>query len=190
MRLGWTDVGDVGAVGTANVSTVEHMGHIGTSTVSPSIEPARSDEVERLTTLVRTSAAYAGHYRVMVANQTVDAAYLDANVVRVAHGPGGDIWGFCSLLIPGRGGDNEGELDFMFVANDIQRRGIGRALLDDLRTVASQHQLARVHIVSHPPSERFYLSCGARRVGLIPPSGRVSWTRPHLTLEIHRFAQA
>jgi hypothetical protein len=38
--------------------------------------------------------------------------------------------------------------------------------------------------VSHPPSEGFYRSVGAERVGEIPPAGRVTWSRPHLRLDI------
>jgi GNAT superfamily N-acetyltransferase len=158
-----------------------------TVTVAPttaSIAPARPEEAEALTTLVRTSAAYHGHYRVMVANQKLDATYLDTNVVRVARGPDGEVWGFYSLLTPGRGTDGEGELDFMFVANHLQGRGIGRALFEDMRAAASWLGLSRVHIVSHPPSEPFYLACGAHRIGVLPPTGRVTWSRPHLTLAV------
>jgi GNAT superfamily N-acetyltransferase len=146
------------------------------------IEPARPEDMDTLTTLVRTSDAYDGEYRVMVANQRLDTAYLDANIVRVARGADGTIYGFHSVLVPGRGADGEGELDFMFVANDQQRRGIGRALMDDVRAVARQLGLGRLHIVAHLPAEPFYIACGARRVGLIPPAGRVTWTRPHLVL--------
>lgn len=148
------------------------------------IEPARPDEAAALTTLVRTSAAYPGRYRVMVANQRLDAAYLATNLTRVAHGADGQLRGFYSILVPGRGAAGEGELDFMFVANQLQGRGIGRALFEDLRVTAGQLGLARVHIVSHPPSERFYLACGARRIGEQPPTGRVSWARPHLALDL------
>jgi GNAT superfamily N-acetyltransferase len=148
------------------------------------IEPARPEEAEALTTLVRTSAAYHGSYRVMVANQRLDVAYLATNPVYVAHGPGGEPWGFYSLLVPGRGGDGEGELDFMFVANHLQGRGIGRALFEHMRAIAGRLGLTRVHIVSHPPAEPFYRANGARAIGQIPPAGRVTWTRPHLALDL------
>jgi GNAT superfamily N-acetyltransferase len=158
--------------------------HTGGTATALRVEPARPEEAAALTTLVRTSAAYTGHYRVMVANQNLDAAYLDANVVRVVRDTAGDIMGFYSLLIPGRGVDGEAELDFMFVANHLQGRGIGRTLFDDMRSVAHALSIARVHIVSHPPSEPFYLANGARRVGMLAPAGRVTWARPHLTLEL------
>jgi GNAT superfamily N-acetyltransferase len=147
------------------------------------VAPARADEAEALTALVRGSAAYPGQYRVMVADQKLDAAYLDANVVRVIRGPGGDVWGFYSLLFPGHGAPGEAELDFMFVANDRQGRGIGRALFADMRAVAEERRASRVHIVSHPPAEAFYLAQGAERVGVLAPAGRATWSRPHLVLE-------
>jgi N-acetylglutamate synthase-like GNAT family acetyltransferase len=148
------------------------------------IRNATAADALALTTMVRTSAAYDGAYRVMVANQTIDAAYLTSNPVRVAHGPDGQLLGFYGLLIPGMGSAGEGELDFMFVANDSQRRGVGRALIHDLRVLAGQLQLARVRIVSHPPAEGFYQAMGARRVGTLPPSGRVAWSRPNLILDL------
>jgi GNAT superfamily N-acetyltransferase len=159
------------------------------------IGPARASEADALTALVRSSDAYDGRYRVMVANQRLDAAYLSTNVVRVARGAAGELYGFYSLLVPGRGAETEGELDFMFVANGLQGRGIGRTMFNDLCAVAEQRRLTRVHVIAHPPAERFYLTCGARRVGHLPPAGRVTWTRPHLVLNVPvtaaagRFAQ-
>lgn len=148
------------------------------------IGPARFDEAEALTGMVRNSMAYDGTYRVMVANQTVDRAYIEANLVRVARGPGGTALGFYSMLVPGCGGPGEAELDFMFVDNDAQGRGIGRALFDDLRARAAERAVTRLHIVSHPPSESFYRRCGAYPVGVMPPTGRVTWARPHLAVDI------
>jgi GNAT superfamily N-acetyltransferase len=148
------------------------------------IRPAHPSEADELTALVRSSDAYDGRYRVMVANQRLTADYLAANVVRVAHGGAGELYGFYSLLVPGRGAESEGELDFMFVANGLQGRGIGRTMMNDLCGVAEQRRLTRVHVVAHPPAEQFYLTCGAHRVGHLPPAGRVTWTRPHLVLNL------
>ncbi|GAA0940023.1 GNAT family N-acetyltransferase [Virgisporangium aurantiacum] len=152
--------------------------------ISPTmtVEPARPQDMATLTTIVRTSDAYDGHYRPLAAAQTLDVAYLNTNVVRVIRGPGGDVHGFYSLLLPGMGAEGEGELDFIFVANGLKRRGVGRALFDDMRVVARELELSLVHIVVHPPAEPFYLACGARRIGEIPPTGRATWTRPYLTL--------
>jgi predicted GNAT superfamily acetyltransferase len=176
------------AAGATAARAFRHATRIGAAIASHRIEPARLDEAEVLTMLVRTSAAYDGHYRVMVANQLLDAAYLDRAVVRVAHAGNGEVSGFYSLLVPGRGAAGEGELDFMFVANHLQGRGIGRALFEDMRAAAGWLGLSRVHIVSHPPSEPFYLACGAHRIGQLAPAGRVTWTRPHLALDLAPYA--
>lgn len=150
------------------------------------IGPARFDEAETLTGMIRNSSAYHGEHRVMVANQTVDRAYIEANLVRVARGPDRAVLGFYSVLVPGRGDPGEAELDFMFVDDDAQGQGIGRALFDDLRANAATQGVTRVHIVSHPPAEHFYRRCGAYPVGVIPPSGRVTWARPHLAVDIQQ----
>ncbi|HEY9410128.1 MAG TPA: GNAT family N-acetyltransferase [Jiangellaceae bacterium] len=148
------------------------------------IGPARFDEAETLTGMIRNSSAYHGEHRVMVANQTVDRPYIEANLVRVARGADGVALGFYSVLVPGCGAPGEGEVDFMFVDDDAQGRGIGRALIEDLRVQAAALELTRVHVVSHPPSEAFYLACGAHRIGMSPPVGRVTWARPHLVVDI------
>ncbi|WP_116948485.1 GNAT family N-acetyltransferase [Jiangella endophytica] len=155
-----------------------------TSTLQVEIDPATVAETEALTTMVRTSAAYTGEYRVMVANQTIDAAYIGRHLTRVAHGPDGELLGFVTLQVPGRGGPGEGEVDFMFVAEDAQGRGIGRLLIDHLRAEAATLGLRRLHVVSHPPSAGFYRSCGFRDVGVIAPHGRIGWSRPHLIMEL------
>jgi GNAT superfamily N-acetyltransferase len=149
-----------------------------------SIRDASSADGPALTRMVRTSGAYDGEYRVMVAPQLVDDAYLAANRTRVCVDDRGTIVGFASLLLPGRGVDGEAELDFMFVADDQQGRGIGRALVDDVIAISRELGVGLVHIVSHPPSEGFYRSVGAVRVGEIPPAGRITWSRPLLRLEI------
>jgi GNAT superfamily N-acetyltransferase len=148
------------------------------------IRDARSTDGPELTRMVRGSGAYAGEYRVMVAPQLIDDAYVAANPTRVYVDDRGRIVGFASLLVPGRGVAGEAELDFMFVADDRQGRGIGRALMDDVVTISRELGVERLHIVSHPPSEGFYRSVGAVRVGEIPPAGRITWSRPLLRLDI------
>lgn len=161
-----------------------------TGTLQIEIGPAIAEETAELTAMVRTSSAYTGEYRVMVANQTIDAAYIRAHLTRVARGPDGEILGFASLQVPGRGGPGEGELDFMFVADDAQGLGIGRLLIEDVVAQAERQGLRTVHIVSHPPSAGFYRRCGARDVAVIEPYGRIGWSRPHLVLDLTAPAAA
>jgi GNAT superfamily N-acetyltransferase len=148
------------------------------------IRDAQAADAPALTRLVRNSGAYDGTYRVMVAAQLIDAAYLAANPTRVSVDDREAIVGFASLLVPGRGVAGEAELDFMFVADDRQGRGIGRALMADAVAVARGMGVGRIHIVSHPPAEPFYRSVGAERVGEVPPAGRITWSRPLLCLDI------
>jgi GNAT superfamily N-acetyltransferase len=148
------------------------------------IRDAQAADAPALTRLVRNSGAYDGTYRVMVASQVINAAYLAANPTRVSVDDREEIVGFASLLVPGRGVAGEAELDFMFVADDRQGRGIGRALMADAVAVARGMGVGRIHIVSHPPAEPFYRSVGAERVGEVPPAGRITWSRPLLCLDI------
>ncbi|WP_147258114.1 GNAT family N-acetyltransferase [Pseudonocardia hierapolitana] len=154
------------------------------STAPLRIRDAWSTDGPELTRMVRGSGAYDGEYRVMVAPQLIDDAYLAANPTRVCVDDQGGIVGFASLLVPGRGVAGEAELDFMFVADDRQGHGIGRALMDDVVAISREMGVERLHIVSHPPSEGFYRSVGAVRVGEIPPTGRITWPRPLLRLDI------
>jgi GNAT superfamily N-acetyltransferase len=150
----------------------------------PTIRDAQAVDTPRLTEIVRSSSAYDGTYRVMVASLSVDAAYVAANPTRVCVDDEGAIVGFASLLLPGRGVAGEAELDYMFVADGQQGRGIGRALMADVVALARGLGVGRIHIVSHPPAEPFYRSIGAVPVGEVPPAGRISWTRPWLRLDV------
>jgi GNAT superfamily N-acetyltransferase len=154
-------------------------------TMAPlAIRDASPGDGPALTRIVRGSGAYDGEYRVGVAPLLIDEAYLAANPTRVCVDDRDTIVGFASLLVPGRGVAGEAELDYLFVADDQQGRGIGRALMADVVAACRDLGVARLRIVSHPPSEGFYRSVGAVRVGEIPPRGRVTWSRPLLRLEI------
>ncbi|CAL99696.1 acetyltransferase (GNAT) family protein [Saccharopolyspora erythraea NRRL 2338] len=148
------------------------------------VDDARHDDAGQLTALVRASAAYAGEYQAMVVGDTITTDYLDANLVRVARGGDGAARGFYAMLTPGRGEPGEGELDYLFVGDDQQGRGLGRLLFEDMRAQAVRRGLRAVHIVSHPPAEEFYRARGARRVGEVPPRGSITWSRPHLLLTL------
>jgi predicted GNAT superfamily acetyltransferase len=84
----------------------------------------------------------------------------------------------------------EGELDFVFVANDQQGRGIGRALFEDMRETAAALGLARITHRLAPAVGAVLprLRCGA--VGTKPPVGRVTWAWPQLVLGLAHVAIA
>lgn len=146
------------------------------------LRAATASDCGVLTAMVRTSGAYEGAYRVMVAGQSIDPMYVEQNVVRVAE-RAGRVVGFWSLLRPGRAGADEAELDFMFVADEAQGSGIGRLMFHDLRREATALAVARVLVVAHPPATEFYLRMGASVLEQLAPAGCVTWSRPLLAVD-------
>jgi GNAT superfamily N-acetyltransferase len=142
------------------------------------IRRAVARDVKRLTRLVRGSRAYEGQYAGMVENYRVGPDYIETHRVFVAvdaDDSAGRVLGFYSLvLVPP-------ELDLLFVENGMQGRGIGRLLVEHMKSEARGAGLDRVRVVSHPPAEGFYRSVGALLTGTVsanPPA--VAWDRPEL----------
>ncbi|MFC8916802.1 GNAT family N-acetyltransferase [Streptomyces sp. NPDC057116] len=150
-----------------------------TDSAAVRIRRATAGDAKRLTALVRGSGAYEGHYASMVAGYRVGPDYIDAHEVHVAVGPDGRVLGFYALVLIAP------ELDLMFVADDAQGLGVGRRLITHMTERARAAGVTGVRVVSHPPSEGFYLSVGARRVGTVhanPPA--VPWDRPELVIPV------
>ncbi|MFD8307858.1 GNAT family N-acetyltransferase [Streptomyces sp. NPDC059690] len=154
---------------------------------SPSSQPitirrAVARDAKRLTRLVRGSRAYEGKYESAVAGYRVGPDYIEAHRTFVAVGAdehGGRILGFYSLILA------PPELDLLFVADEAQRRGIGRLLVAHMRSEARAAGLDRVKVVSHRPAENFYHRIGAVRTGTAlanPPA--VPWDRPEFEIRI------
>jgi GNAT superfamily N-acetyltransferase len=102
---------------------------------------------------------------------------VHADRVPTDRGPGGRILGFYALLLA------PPELDLLFVADDVQGRGIGRLLIAHMKATARAAGLDEVRVVSHPPAEGFYRGVGASRTGTVranPPA--VMWDRPELVI--------
>ncbi|MEV0241529.1 GNAT family N-acetyltransferase [Streptomyces sp. NPDC050674] len=146
------------------------------------IRRAVAPDAKRLTRLVRGSRAYEGPYSAMVAGYRVGSDYIETHQVYVAFDAddsAGLVLGFYSLvLVPP-------ELDLLFVQDAAQGRGIGRLLIEHMKSEARAAGLDRVRVVSHPPAEGFYRSVGARPTGVVaanPPA--VAWDRPELEFPI------
>jgi len=143
------------------------------------VRRAVARDARRLTRLVTTSRAYEGPYAPMVAGYKVGPDYIEAHRVHVAVDDDGRVLGFYALVL------SPPELDLMFVADDVQGRGIGRLLVGHLREEARRAGLLSVRVVAHPPAEGFYRSVGAERTGTVaarPPA--VMWDRPELVLTV------
>ncbi|MFH8280652.1 MULTISPECIES: GNAT family N-acetyltransferase [unclassified Streptomyces] len=142
------------------------------------VRRAVARDAKRLTRLVRGSRAYEGQYAAMVSGYRVGPDYIENHRVFVAveaNDVTGRVLGFYALvLVPP-------ELDLLFVQDGTQGRGIGRLLVDHMKTQARAAGLDRVRVVSHPPAEGFYRSVGALPTGTAsanPPA--VAWDRPEL----------
>ncbi|MFE0443056.1 GNAT family N-acetyltransferase [Streptomyces fungicidicus] len=146
------------------------------------VRRAVAGDAKRLTRLVRGSRAYGGPYAAMVAGYRVGPDYIESHRVFVAvdtGDPAGRVLGFYSLVLA------PPELDLLFVADGSQGRGIGRLLVEHMRSQARAAGLDRVRVVSHPPAEGFYRSVGALLTGTVsanPPA--VAWDRPELEFPI------
>jgi GNAT superfamily N-acetyltransferase len=146
---------------------------------------------------VRRSGAYEGRYAAAVADYRVGRDYIEAHRTFVAveaaeavgaadpaaavaaDGPGGRILGFYSLVLA------PPELDLLFVADDVQGRGIGRLLVAHMLSEARAAGLDRVKVVSHVPAEGFYRSVGAVRTGTAPANPpAVPWDRPEFEFRV------
>ncbi|MFJ2512602.1 GNAT family N-acetyltransferase [Streptomyces griseoviridis] len=155
-----------------------------TSQGSPpvTIRRAVARDAKRLTRLVRGSSAYAGKYASAVAGYRVGPDYIEAHRAFVAVGADDDegrVLGFYSLVL------DPPELDLLFVADEVQGRGIGRLLVAHMRSEARAAGLDRLTVVSHLPAEDFYHRVGAVRTGTVyanPPA--VPWDRPEFEFRI------
>jgi GNAT superfamily N-acetyltransferase len=74
----------------------------------------------------------------------------------------GAIVGF-SAIVPRDDGDTE--LDALFVEPSIQRRGIGRKLIEHCAEMARSSGSGALHVVGNTHAKQFYLSCGFSIVG-------------------------
>jgi GNAT superfamily N-acetyltransferase len=143
------------------------------------VRRATPADAPTLTRIVRESSAYVGEYRAIVENLEITSAQIERDTVYVCEDEG-EISGFYSLIAK----DGSAELDLLFVDNAFLGKGIGKMLFRHMVEEAERMGFLRVEIVAHPPAQAFYLKMGAVVVGEKPPSGRVTWTRPRMMLEV------
>jgi GNAT superfamily N-acetyltransferase len=144
-----------------------------------SIRRASYSDLGLLNSLIQGSSAYSGNYRAILDGYEMTAGQLDRDHVFVAE-IAAEVVGFYSLV----SGATVPELDLLFVSDRAQSMGIGTALIDHLKSLASSLHIDVLRIVSHPPALGFYLRVGAEQEGFVPPSGRITWERPLLKFRV------
>lgn len=128
--------------------------------------------------LMQASRAYEGEYRSILDGYVITADQIARDHVVLAEHDS-EVLGFYSLITGG-----EPELDLMFMADTAQCQGLGAGLFRHMQAEAARLGLTSVRIVSHPPSAGFYENMGARRIGMRPTSGRITWERPILKISV------
>jgi GNAT superfamily N-acetyltransferase len=144
-----------------------------------SIRKATADDLPKINALMHGSSAYRGEYYKIIEGTAVSEAYLANNEVFVGERDG-DVLGFYGLVVASK----PAELDLMFVSDDTQGSGIGRAIFEHMKDIARRCGHTTVMIGAHPPAVSFYERMGAVRCGVSPPLPRVTWERPLLKLEL------
>jgi len=61
--------------------------------------------------------------------------------------------------------DGESELDALFVDPEMQRRGIGRALIEHCAKFTRNQGSTALHVIGNPHAKSFYSGCGFEIVG-------------------------
>lgn len=145
------------------------------------VRRAVAADAQALTDLTQSSSAYAGEYRAILEGLAITPAQIERDQCYLVEDDHGGTVGYYSLIAHDLG---LAELDLLFVADHAQGGGLGALLFRHAVMVAREHGFTRMHIVSHPPAEPFYLRMGAQRVGTQPPQGRVTWSRPLLELRL------
>ena len=145
------------------------------------IRDARPDEVEVLSALCMRSKAHWGYppdfLEACRETLTLTAERLSRERVRVADCDG-QVVGVSSLSIQ----ETQGEVELLFVEPRAMRRGVGRALMEDLVGAARTARARVVWILADHDAESFYVGCGALRVGERPSDAIEGRTLPWLRL--------
>jgi N-acetylglutamate synthase-like GNAT family acetyltransferase len=125
-------------------------------------DPAEQKQLEELQ--LRASLTNAGDRDAILAHPDaieVPLAQITAGRTFVAEW-NGVMAGFAALE-PRE--DGESELDALFVAPDMRRRGIGRSLIEYCAQVARTQGSAVLYVIGNPHAEQFYVSCGFTMLG-------------------------
>lgn len=137
-----------------------------------------------LTELMHASSAYRGRYAAILEGYTVSPSQIERDIVCVAE-QDGSIVGFFSVVLLSA----EPELDLMFVADHMQRSGLGTALFHYMTGELKRQGMTTVRITAHPPAVGFYQKMGAIIVGKKAVAGKIDWERPILILALQESGE-
>ncbi len=142
------------------------------------IRRALAADADVLNAIVHGSESHKGDYSPMLDGYKISAGQIARDEIHLTE-EAGNVLGFYSLML----GETP-ELDLLFVAAAAQGRGLGRLLMNHMRTLAAERGAVSVKIISHPPAADFYRGLGAIDAGYAYPMGGVTWVRPIFMLPI------
>ncbi|HUH64163.1 MAG TPA: GNAT family N-acetyltransferase [Terracidiphilus sp.] len=76
----------------------------------------------------------------------------------------GSIAGFSALEWRS---DGQAELDALFVEPAMQRRGIGKSLVQHCAEIARLRRATSLHVIGNPHALHFYRACGFESLGVV-----------------------
>jgi GNAT superfamily N-acetyltransferase len=134
----------------------EDRGHA----ITYAIRTARPADLERLRDIYREASLANVGDRVQLLSRP-DLLVLSDDAVRqqrcrIAVGPDDQLLGFSSHLVAG----DAVELEDLFVAPSAWRRGVGRALVRDVVSIAQSLDRTRITVTTNPNALAFYESVG------------------------------
>jgi ribosomal protein S18 acetylase RimI-like enzyme len=131
------------------------------------IRPATAADAMELTALAHRAKASWGYPADWIAawrsDLTMTADYLAARRAFVAEHDGRAA----GVLVFEEHADHW-SVEHLWIDPDLQRRGLGRLLVRHGLALATRDRAARVHVLSDPYAEPFYLRMGAVRIGVEP----------------------
>ena len=147
------------------------------------IRRAVAEEAPQLTRLARRSKASWGYPEAWLvewaSELTISPEYIRENAVFLAE-LDGEVAGVVGVGL----GEEGPEIAHLWVAPEAQGRGLGRALVEQARQVATTMQWTVLRIISDPYAQPFYERLGARKVGDVEaPVAGTARTLPVLELE-------
>lgn len=135
------------------------------------IRPAMCADAPRLTALAEAAKASWGYpaawLEVWRNALTITPSYIGTHTVVVAEAlaPTRSVMGMCAL----EDGEDHWQLAHLWVAPQVQRVGIGRALVRHVVAAAASHNPGRfVRVEADPHAADFYRRLGAREVDNVP----------------------
>ena len=149
------------------------------------VRPAQPEEHGALSALARAAKAHWGYDAADLARWNDDLRISAESIARqptyVAE-HNGQRAGFVQLSLA----TDAAVLEHLWVAPEHMRKGIGRLLLRCGLAVATAWGCREVRIDADPNAERFYVACGARRIGAIeaPVVGAPRRVRPQLVIPL------